>query len=65
MQVEFTKSWRNYHRGQVLDLADGVANVLLNRGICKRVDQSRPAVPAGRPEKTHQGRSRGRETRDG
>lgn len=42
MRIRFKRSWRGYQDGQRVDFADGMANVLVARGI---------AEPDGEPER--------------
>lgn len=47
MRIEFVKSWRSVKQGDVLEMPDGAANVLVMRGIAKTVEvtQRRPDAP--------------------
>jgi hypothetical protein len=44
MRVRFIKPLRVYRRGDVVDLGDGEANVLIAREIVKPVTFSRPCL---------------------
>lgn len=44
MKVRFKMGWRGYREGQCLDFDDGVANVLLARGIVEVQQAPAPAV---------------------
>lgn len=39
MKVEVLISFNHFKRGQQIELPDGVANVRINRGFCKCVDE--------------------------
>jgi hypothetical protein len=38
MKVELLKGWMGYKAGRVMHMADGVANVLIRRGMARLVE---------------------------
>lgn len=38
MRIKFIRSWQQYKPGQEFDFADGMADILIRRGIIVRVE---------------------------
>lgn len=53
MQVKYLRLWRGCREGSVKDLADGVANYLISRGICE------PFADSAEGQKSPKGNSSG------
>jgi hypothetical protein len=41
MRVKFQKRWRAHHAGNLAEIPDGVANVLIKRGIAEKAKRQR------------------------
>lgn len=41
MKIRIVKDWKHYKRGRILTPGDGVANVLIARGIAEKVSPRR------------------------
>ena len=47
MKVRFVRSWRRYRADHRCELPDGMANVLIRRGIAAEVRRGRPPAKQG------------------
>lgn len=49
MRVKLNRRWRAFHAGDSAELPDGVANVLIRRGIAREGEKPRRRVRRSKP----------------
>jgi len=43
MLLKFIRPWAHYEPGQTIDQTAGAAELMIQRGICEKVDDDKPA----------------------
>jgi len=51
MQVRLIRPWMHYETGQTYDFFSNLADVLIMRGICEKVEDKPPEKQQQKPEK--------------